>query len=178
MVFGWRGNLSVTKWLQPSHKRPLPAPRAQPGPRPLCGALASPGAFRPFLPLRPLPPPALKKQQVSATSWPLGLRPARAGRPACSARGSSSPCLLAVPRVEDQPHRQVGGRVARAGLPRPDSVLRRPKRKRPLAEVVPVGKAPSRSGRPWGVPPQPLGRIEECHGSGPSVTDPRCLVIL
>lgn len=70
MVFGWRGNLSVTKWVQPSHKRPLPAPRAQPGPRPLCGALASPGAFRPFLPLRPLPPPALKKQQVSVTPWP------------------------------------------------------------------------------------------------------------
>lgn len=52
---------------------------------------------------------------------------------------TASPAL-AVPRVEEQPHRQVGGRVARAGLPVPDRVVRRPQGERALAQVVSLGK--------------------------------------
>lgn len=45
-----------------------------------------------------------------------------------------------VSRVEEQPHRQVGGRVARAGLPVPDRVVRRPQGERALAQVVSLAR--------------------------------------
>lgn len=55
-------------------------------------------------------------------------------------RGLSCPRVLAVSHMEDQPHRQVGGRVAGAGLPLQDGVLRCPEGKRTLAEVLSFGK--------------------------------------
>jgi len=48
----------------------------------------------------------------------------------------------AVPSGEDQPHAEVGGRVARAGLPGAQRVLRRARGERTLAEVRPLGEAP------------------------------------
>lgn len=59
---------------------------------------------------------------------------------ATAQRGLSSPRVLAVSHMEDQPHREVGGRVAGAGLPLQDGFLRCPEGKRALAEVLSFGK--------------------------------------
>lgn len=48
--------------------------------------------------------------------------------------------VLAVSHMEDQPHCQVGGRVAGAGLPLEDGILRCPEGKWALAEVISFGK--------------------------------------
>lgn len=61
--------------------------------------------------------------------------------------------LVLVPTVshlENQPHRQVGRRVAGAGLPGPDRVLCRAPGERPLAQVLPFGRAASMREGEWG----------------------------
>lgn len=50
------------------------------------------------------------------------------------------PRVLAVSHMENQPHRQVGGRVAGAGLPLEDGVLCCPEGKWALAEIISFGK--------------------------------------
>ena len=47
-------------------------------------------------------------------------------------------CPGSVPRVEDQPHAEVGGRVAGAGLSGPDCLLRRQRGERTLPQVVTI----------------------------------------
>lgn len=55
-------------------------------------------------------------------------------------KGSHEPVCIAVSHLEDQPYRQVGRRVAGAGLPLKDGVFCSPKRKWALAEIVSLGK--------------------------------------
>lgn len=57
-----------------------------------------------------------------------------------STKADGSLRLLAVSHLEDEPHGQVGGRLAGAGLPLQGRVLRRPEGERALAEVVSLSK--------------------------------------
>lgn len=57
-----------------------------------------------------------------------------------STKADSSLRSLAVSHLEDEPHDQVGGRLAGAGLPLQGRVLRCPEGERALAEVVSLGK--------------------------------------
>lgn len=57
-----------------------------------------------------------------------------------STEADGSLCLLAVSHLEDEPHGQVGGRLAGAGLPLQGRVLRRPEGERALSEVVSLGE--------------------------------------
>lgn len=66
--------------------------------------------------------------------------------PCSSVDGAEQASFFIVPPVEDQSHRQVGGRVAGAGLPLEDCILRCAEGKWTFTEVVSLGRTCSLRG--------------------------------